>query len=117
MWAVRVQGQAVDPLQIPINVVDPDSRADGFLEGVHFVPDTIDYIRDIGHLAEKEEDLIGERPDSSPSATLDEEFAENEDSPLDDLDADMDDSGAMEGMEAVNVGGEQEEAEAEADDD
>lgn len=102
MWAVRVKGQAVDPMKIPIGVVDPDTYADGFQEGVHFVPDTIDYIRDIGHLAESEEELIGERPDSGPSATLDEEFSEDPDSPLDDLDSD--DGAGMDGMTVVSDG-------------
>lgn len=111
MWQVQVQGKAVNPLEIPIRVVDPDSHADGFQEGVHFVPDTVDYIREIGHLCEDEEELIGERKDSAPSATLDEEFAEDGDSPLDDLDAD--DSGAMDGMEVVSDVEEPDEGDAE----
>lgn len=105
MRTVRLRGKAVDPLKIPIQIVDPDTYADGFREGVHYVPDTIDYIRDIGHLAETEEELIGERLDNLPSATLDEEFADSADSTLDELN-DLEDGPAMEGMNAV-VGGEE----------
>lgn len=104
MSAVQLQGKAVDPLKIPIQVVDPHSYADGFREGVHFVPDTIDYVREIGHLAESEEELIGERHDNLPSATLDEEFADEADSTLNELD-DLDDGPGMEGMDAVVGGG------------
>ena len=112
MWTVRLQGKAVDPLKIPIQVVDPDTYADGFREGVHFVPDTIDYVRDIGHLAESEEELIGERQDNLPSATLDEEFADSPDSTLNELDG-LEDGPGMEGMNAVSGG---EEAASEGDD-
>ena len=112
MWAVRVQGKAVDPLKIPIQVVDPDTYADGFREGVHYVPDTIDYVREIGHLAESEEELIGNRHDNLPSATLDEEFADGGDSTLNELD-DLDDAA---GMEDISAGGGADEAALEEDD-
>lgn len=101
MATVRLNGQATDPLQIPINVVDPDSYADGFREGVHFVPDTIDYVREIGHLVEREEELIGERETNLPSATLDEEFADGGESPLDDINTEIDDEGALDGFTDV----------------
>ena len=102
MWAVHMQGQAADPLEIPIRVVDPETYADGFQEGVHYVQDTIDYIRDIGHLCEREEDLIGERQEGVPSATLEEEFPEDQNSPLDNLDEDLAGGADMNSMSVVN---------------
>lgn len=102
MHTVTMQGQATDPLKIPIVVVDPDTHADAFAEGVHYCQDTIDYIRDIGHLCEREEDLIGDRQEGVPSATLEEEFSEDRDSPLDDLDTDISGGADMDSMSVVN---------------
>lgn len=37
---------------------DPLAPADWYAEGVHYVPDTEDYIRSIGHWAESESELV-----------------------------------------------------------
>ncbi len=40
-------------------MLDPEAKADYFEDGVHWVPETIDYIRSIGHLCTDEEALLG----------------------------------------------------------
>lgn len=76
-------GKAVDPETIGIKIVDPQEAADAFQAGVHHVPDTLDFLRSIGHLTENEEDLIGPRDDNVPSATMEEEFADTSPDSLD----------------------------------
>eukprot|EP00884_Botryococcus_braunii_P009395 jgi/Botrbrau1/18457/Bobra.0072s0040.1 len=51
-------GRTVDPNRIPVRPEDPLAPADWFSEGVHYVPDTEDVIRRMGHWAESEEELL-----------------------------------------------------------
>ena len=97
MQLITRNGVNTDPNTIPVLALDPDEKADAFAEGVRYAEDTFDFLREIGHLTEREEDLIGESLEPFASATLEDDFGA--DSALSDLDATLGDS---EGMEVMN---------------
>ena len=86
MGAVLLYGKAVDPRTIPVRILNPAEHADSFKEGIHWVDEPIDYARKLGHVTDHEEDLLGPSSDA-PSATMDEEFSDEDASPtVDDVD-------------------------------
>jgi len=102
MSLVTRNGVNTDPTTIPVLALDPDEKPDSFAEGIHYAEDTMDFLRKIGHLTEREEDLVGEALESFASPTLDDEFGEG--SEMSDLDTTLGDGGS-DGLEAVAEGG------------
>ena len=70
MQVVTKFGAAVDPERVGVRIQDPQESADYFQEGVHWVPNMLDFIDSTGHLLASDEDLIGPQIDNYPSATL-----------------------------------------------
>ena len=54
-------GKSVPPEEVSFRTQDPKATADYFQEGVHYVPDTEEFLEAIGHWATSDADLIGRR--------------------------------------------------------
>ena len=54
-------GRSVPPEEVSMRTQDPRATADYFQEGVHYVPDTEEFLEAIGHWATSDADLIGRR--------------------------------------------------------
>ncbi len=54
-------GRSVHPSAVSIREQDPLETSDYFQEGVHYVPETEDFLRELGHFRDSDTDLIWRR--------------------------------------------------------
>lgn len=54
-------GRSVHPSNVSLREQDPLEAADYFQEGVHYVPETEDFLRALGHFADSDAHLIMRR--------------------------------------------------------
>jgi hypothetical protein len=54
-------GRSVHPNAVSIREQDPLATSDWFQEGVHYVPETEEFLSDLGHFRDSDADLIWRR--------------------------------------------------------
>ncbi|KAK9916554.1 hypothetical protein WJX75_004063 [Coccomyxa subellipsoidea] len=78
MNLITNNGRSVHPNAVSIREQDPLATSDWFQEGVHYVPETEEFLSDLGHFRDSDADLIWRREEAA-SPTLNEAFADFED--------------------------------------